>query len=144
EKLISDLEVDVDSDIRIAGVFDDRGDDRVSRVIAGYPRLGGLGQLVSFARNSRIDMVIVALPITAEKRLLQVTRSLAVLPAEVKLPAHATELRFTPSTYSRVGNVAMIDLLEKPIADLDSVGKWLFDKCVGVLALMLLAPLMLA
>jgi len=144
EKLIGDLEVDVDSDIRIAGVFDDRGDDRVDRVISGYPRLGGLSQLVSFARNSRIDLVIVALPITAERRLLQVTRALAVLPAEVKLPARATELRFTPNTYSRVGNVAMIDLLEKPIADWGSVGKWVFDKVVAVLALFLLAPLMLA
>jgi len=73
-----------------------------------------------------------------------VTRSLAVLPAEVKLPARATELRFTPGTYSRIGNVAMIDLLEKPIADWGSVSKWVFDKIVGVLALILLAPLMLA
>ncbi len=144
EKLISDLEIDVDSDIRITGVFDDRGDDRVDRVIAGYPRLGGLKQLVSIARSSRLDLVIVALPITAEKRVLEVTRSLAVLPADVKLPARSTELRFTPGTYSRIGNVAMIDLLEKPIADWGSVSKWVFDKIVGTLALILLAPVMLA
>ena len=144
EKLISELEVDVDSDIRITGIFDDRGDDRVDRVIAGYPRLGGLKQLVSVARNSRLDLVIVALPITAEKRVVEVTRALAVLPAEVKLPARSTELRFTPGTYSRVGNVAMIDLLEKPIADWGSVTKWVFDKIVGTLALFFLSPLMLA
>ena len=144
EKLISELEVDVDSDIRITGIFDDRGDDRVDRVIAGYPRLGGLKQLVSVARNSRLDLVIIALPITAEKRVVEVTRALAVLPAEVKLPARSTELRFTPGTYSRVGNVAMIDLLEKPIADWGSVTKWVFDKIVGTLALFFLAPLMLA
>jgi Undecaprenyl-phosphate glucose phosphotransferase len=144
EKLIGDLEIDVDSDIRITGIFDDRGIDRVDRVIAGYPRLGGLKQLVSFARTSRLDLVIVALPITAEKRVLEVTRALAVLPTEVKLPARSTELRFTPATYSRVGNVAMINLLEKPIADWGSVAKWTFDKLVGTLALILLAPLMLA
>ncbi|MEO8419940.1 MAG: undecaprenyl-phosphate glucose phosphotransferase [Hyphomicrobium sp.] len=144
EKLISELEIDVDSDIRITGIFDDRGDDRVDSMIAGYPRLGGLKQLVTFARNSRLDLVIVALPITAEKRVVEVTRSLAVLPAEVKLPARATELRFTPGTYSRVGNVAMIDLLEKPIADWGSVTKWGFDKIVATLALIALAPLMLA
>jgi Undecaprenyl-phosphate glucose phosphotransferase len=144
EKLINDLEIDVDSDIRITGIFDDRGDDRVDRVIAGYPRLGGRKQLVSFARNSRLDLIIVALPITAEKRVIEVTRALAILPAEVKLPARSSELRFTPSTYSRVGNVAMIDLLEKPIADWGSVTKWAFDRVVGILALILLAPLMLA
>jgi Undecaprenyl-phosphate glucose phosphotransferase len=144
EKLIGELEIDVDSDVRIMGVFDDRGDDRVDRIISGYPRIGGLRELVDFARKTRLDLVIVALPITAEKRLLQVTRLLSVLPAEVKLPARATELRFTRNTYSHVGNVAMIDLLEKPIADWGTVAKWAFDKIVGLLALILLAPVMLA
>jgi Undecaprenyl-phosphate glucose phosphotransferase len=144
EKLIGELEVDLDSDVRIMGVFDDRGDDRVDRIIAGYPRLGGLSELVEFARKTRLDVVIIALPITAERRLLQLTRSLSVLPAEVKIPARSTELRFTRDTYSHVGNVAMIDLLEKPIADWGTVAKWLFDKIVGLTALILLAPVMLA
>ena len=144
EKLINELEVDVDSDVRIMGIFDDRGDERVDRIISGYPRLGGRDELVEFARKTRLDVVIIALPITAEQRLLQVTRSLSVLPAEVKLPAGATQLRFTRDTYSRVGNVAMIDLLEKPIADWGTVAKWAFDKIVATIALVLLAPVMLA
>ena len=144
EKLLLDLERDVDADIRITGIFDERGDERAPRSTAGYPHLGGLAQLVSLARSSRLDLVIVALPITAEKRVIDVTRALAVLPAEVKLPAASTQMRFTPGTYSHVGNVAMIDLLEKPIADWGSIAKWLFDKVVGSLALLLLAPLMAA
>jgi len=144
EKLIGELEIDVDSDVRIMGIFDDRGDDRVDRIVAGYPRLGNLNALVAFARSTRLDIVIVALPITAEQRLIDVTRSLSVLPTEVKLPARSSALRFTSDTYSRVGNVAMIDLVEKPIADWGMVGKWVFDKVVGLLALALLAPVMLA
>jgi len=144
EKLINELEVDVDSDVRIMGVFDDRGGDRVSRIVAGYPRIGGLQELVAFARKTRLDLVIIALPITAERRLLEVTRLLSVLPTEVKLPARATELRFTRDTYSHVGNVAMINLLEKPIADWGNVVKWAFDKVVASAALVMLAPVMLA
>ncbi len=144
EKLIGELEIDLDSDVRIMGVFDDRGDERVDRIVAGYPRLGGLSELVEFARRTRLDVVIIALPITAERRLSQVARLLSVLPAEVKIPARSTELRFTRNTYSHVGNVAMIDMLEKPIADWGGVAKWLFDKVVGIIALLLLAPLMLA
>jgi Undecaprenyl-phosphate glucose phosphotransferase len=144
EKLIRELEVDVDSDVRIVGIFDDRGDDRVDRVIAGYPRLGGREDLVAFARNTRLDVIIIALPITAENRLLNLMRSLSVLPTEVKMPAGVTQLRFTRSTYSLVGNVAMIDLLEKPIADWGTVAKWTFDKIFASLALFLLSPVMLA
>jgi Undecaprenyl-phosphate glucose phosphotransferase len=142
--LIRELEVDMDSDVRIVGVFDDRSDDRVDSVISGYPHLGSLNKLVEFARSTRLDVVIVALPITAERRLSQVTRALSVLPAEVKIPARATQLRFTADTYSRVGNVAMIDLLEKPIADWGTVAKWAFDKVIGLMALIALAPVMLA
>jgi Undecaprenyl-phosphate glucose phosphotransferase len=144
EKLIGELEIDVDSDVRIMGIFDDRGDGRVDRIVAGYPRLGNLDALVAFARSTRLDIIIVALPITAEQRLIDVTRALSVLPAEVKLPARASALRFTSDTYSRVGNVAMIDLVEKPIADWGMVGKWAFDKIFGLAALLLLAPAMLA
>lgn len=144
EKLISDLEKDVDSDIRIIGVFDDRGNKRIGTETAGYPHLGSLKNLVSYARHSRLDMIIVALPITAEKRVVEITHSLAVLPAEVKLPAGSSALRFTPKTYSHVGNVAMIDLLEKPIADWGAVSKWLFDKIVATLALIALSPVILA
>jgi FlaA1/EpsC-like NDP-sugar epimerase len=69
ERLIAALEASHETDIRIVGIFDDRGDDRVSPIIAGYPKLGTVSELVNFARTSRIDLLIVSLPITAERRL---------------------------------------------------------------------------
>ncbi len=144
EDVIAQLEKDAASDIRISGIFDDRDDDRALRMIAGYPRLGGLNDLVSLGRDSRIDLVIVALPVAAEKRLSEVVKKLSVLPADIKLPARATEIRFSPRTYSHVGSVAMIDLYDKPIADWGTVSKWLFDKIIALLAIILLAPVMAA
>jgi Undecaprenyl-phosphate glucose phosphotransferase len=141
-ELISQLEGDMSGDIRICGIFDDRDDERSPKLIAGYPRLGGLTDLVMLGRSTRLDLVIVALPISAEDRLADVMKGLSVLPAEIKLPAHATKLRFTPGTYSHVGSVAMIDLYDKPITDWGTVSKWLFDKIVGVTALVMLAPVM--
>jgi exopolysaccharide biosynthesis polyprenyl glycosylphosphotransferase len=58
------------------------------------------------------------------------------------MPARATALRFSPRTYSHVGSVAMIDLYDKPLANWGTVSKWLFDKVVGLAALILLAPVM--
>ena len=142
EDLISELEADTDSIVRIAGVFDDRGDSRTPRQISGYPRLGGLDDLVATSRTKRFDLVIVSLPLAAEARLANVMRRLSVLPADVKMPARAKGLRFSPRTYSHVGSVAMIDLYDKPIADWGYVSKWLFDKVVGSIALALLAPVM--
>ncbi len=142
EELIAQLESDHDGMVRIAGVFDDRDDDRSPRLIAGYPRLGGIEDLIALSRSTRLDLVVVALPLAAEDRVTSVVKRLSVLPADIKLPARATGLRFSPRTYSHVGSVAMIDLYEKPIADWGTVSKWLFDKIAGVAALIFLAPVM--
>jgi Undecaprenyl-phosphate glucose phosphotransferase len=144
EDLIRQLETDAGTDVRIAGIFDDRGDGRVSRTIGGYRRLGGLTDLVEIARTTRVDLVIVALPVAGEKRLADVVNKLSVLPADIKLPATATSIRFSSRTYSHVGSVAMIDLYDKPIADWGTVSKWMFDKAVGLAALVVLAPVMAA
>jgi Undecaprenyl-phosphate glucose phosphotransferase len=143
ERLIKALEASADTDIRIVGIFDDRGSDRVSPLVAGYPKLGNIDELVEFARNSRLDLLIVSLPVTAEKRLLQLLRKLWVLPVDIRLSAHTNKLRFRPRTYSYIGNVPFIDISDKPIADWDFVKKWLFDKIVAGLASIVLAPFML-
>ena len=145
EDVIQQLERDAGTDIRISGIFDERDQEgRAPRLIAGYPRLGGLKELLALGRESRIDLVIVALPVTAEQRLSQIVKRLSVLPADIKLPARATSIRFSPKTYSHVGSVAMIDLHDKPIADWGTVSKWVFDKTIAALALVLLAPVMAA
>ncbi len=142
EALIKALEASHGTDIRIVGIFDDRGPDRVSPVVAGYPKLGNIDELLEFARGSRLDLLIVALPVTAEKRLLQLLKKLWVLPVDIRLSAHSNQLRFRPRTYSYIGNVPFIDITDKPIADWDHVKKWLFDKIAAGLAVILLAPLM--
>ncbi|MEZ5829099.1 MAG: undecaprenyl-phosphate glucose phosphotransferase [Hyphomicrobiales bacterium] len=142
EHLIKALEASADTDIRIVGIFDDRGPERVSPLIAGYPKLGNIDELVDFARGSRLDLLIVSLPVTAEKRLLELLKKLWVLPVDIRLSAHTNKLRFRPRTYSYIGNVPFIDISDKPIADWDFVKKWLFDKIVATLAVIVLAPLM--
>jgi len=142
-ELIAELEADLSSDIRICGVFDDRDETRAKGLVGGYPKLGGLDDLVAFSRTTRVDLIIVALPFTAEERVAAIMKTLCVLPAEIKMPARATRLRFSPRTYSHVGSVAMIDLYDKPIADWHTVQKWLFDKTIGLIAVTLLVPVML-
>jgi Undecaprenyl-phosphate glucose phosphotransferase len=145
EDVIRQLERDSGTDIRITGVFDDRDEEsRSTSEIAGYPRLGGLKELLELGRESRIDLVIVALPVTAEKRLSQIVKRLSVLPSDIKLPARSTAIRFSPKTYSHVGSVAMIDLHDKPLADWGTISKWVFDQTIAAVALVLLAPVMAA
>ncbi len=142
--VIAQLEADTSGDIRISGVFDDRQGDRAPNMCAGYPHLGGLNQLVDFARKTRTDLVILALPISAETRVARAIKAISVLPVDIKVPARSTSLRFSQRTYSRLGKVPMIDMHDKPITDWGFAAKWLFDKVVATVALILLAPVMAA
>ena len=141
-KLIGALEASRDTDIQIYGVFDDRNGKRVANRIAGYPKLGNIDQLTEFGREKRLDLLIITLPMSAEKRLLELYKKLWVLPVDIRLSAHTNEIRFRPRAYSYIGNVPFLDLQDKPIADWDFVLKWVFDKVVASLAVVALSPVM--
>jgi Undecaprenyl-phosphate glucose phosphotransferase len=143
EELIAALRDQPDSDVRVVGVFDDRSDDRSPKTCGGLQKLGTVDELLEFARRTRLDLVLFSLPISAESRILQMLKKLWVLPVDIRLSAHINKLRFRPRAYSYIGSVPMIDVADRPITDWDYVMKWLFDKIVGGLALLLLSPLML-
>ncbi|NLR95656.1 undecaprenyl-phosphate glucose phosphotransferase [Rhizobium sp. P38BS-XIX] len=143
KELIRALEHQPDNDIRICGIFDDRGEKRSPVMVAGYPKLGTVAELVEFARLTRVDMLIIALPISAEDRILQLLKMLWVLPVDIRLAAHANKLRFRPRAYSHVGAVPMLDIFNKPIRDWDGVAKRIFDIFFSLLALALVWPIML-
>ncbi len=143
KELIRALERQPENDIRICGIFDDRDERRSPSVVAGYPKLGTIAELVEFARLARIDMLIISLPLSAEARILTLLKKLWVLPVDIRLAAHANGLRFRPRSYSQVGAVHMLDIFDKPIADWDSVAKRIFDIAFSVIALLLLWPVMI-
>jgi Undecaprenyl-phosphate glucose phosphotransferase len=144
EALIKALEHQADSGIRIVGLFDDRADGRSADVVGGYPKLGTVNDLVTFARNTRLDLIVFTLPISAETRILEMLAKLWVLPIDIRLSAHASKLRLRPRSYSYLGSVPVLDVFDKPIADWDVVVKGLFDRIMGGLMLLGFMPVMLA
>jgi Undecaprenyl-phosphate glucose phosphotransferase len=142
EKLVHALASQRASGMRILGVFDDRGDDRAGAMCAGRPKLGTVDDLVEFARRTRVDLVIFSLPITAEKRILQMLKKLWVLPVDIRLSAHTNKLRFRPRSYSYIGDVPVLDVFDRPITDWDVVVKEMFDRIVGSLILLVALPVM--
>jgi Undecaprenyl-phosphate glucose phosphotransferase len=142
EKLVEALRLQEDSDIEILGVFDDRNDDRALDSCAGSPKLGKVDDIVEFARRTRVDLVLFALPISAETRILEMLKKLWVLPLDIRLSAHTNKLRFRPRSYSYIGKVPTLDVFEAPITDWDMVMKWMFDHLVGGIVLLLAAPVM--
>lgn len=144
EKLVEALRSSSTNDLELIGFFDDRADDRSQQDCAGLPKLGSVDDAVAFARLSNIDMMIVTLPVTAEKRVLDMVRKLWVLPIDVRLSAHTAKLRFRPRAYNYIGSVPFFAVFDRPLTDWDYLAKTLLDRMVGALMLIGLSPVMLA
>ena len=142
ERLLEALGREENSDLKICGIFDDRDDARSPDLVAGFPKLGGVEELVAYARHTRVDLVIFAMPVTAEARILQMLRKLWVLPVDIRLAAHTQRLRFLPRNYSYIGTLPMFDVADKPFGAWDAFAKSVFDRVVGAILLVLLAPVM--
>jgi Undecaprenyl-phosphate glucose phosphotransferase len=140
--LIHELRASDIGEVRLLGVFDDRNDSRATSEVEGLPKLGTVDDLLDFARTTRLDLVIFALPITAEERIQNMLRKIWVLPVDIRLAAHAQRIKFRPRSYSYLGRVPVLDLYDRPIADWDVLVKLVFDRVVGALALIALSPIL--
>ena len=142
QDLVKVLAADPNSGIRVCGIYDDRCSNRGAEH-AAYPHHGGIDNLIGFARASNVDLVLLALPISAETRVMELSRRLWVLPADIRLAASASRLQLAPRACSYVGDLALIALADKPISDRGLLAKSLFDRIIGGLALIALSPVML-
>src|SRR5205085_7591600 len=126
----------------VPAAFTDATADRGLVTAGGTPERARLEAILEFARRTRVDLVLFALPISAETRIPEMLKKLLVLPVDIRLSAHTNKLRFRPRSYSYIGEVPTLDVFEAPITDWDLVMKWLFDRVVGTLALLVALPVM--
>ncbi|PZQ50311.1 MAG: sugar transferase [Rhodovulum sulfidophilum] len=136
ERLIAGLAANPDNDIRIRGVFDDRAEGRVPPAIRGVPRLGTSQELLTFARAAEIDMLIVALPLTATRRIDEILRPLAVLPLDVRLSTFSADLGFRRAG-ATAGGLRVLG--SRPLDARDAILKRGLDLVGASLALAVLA-----
>jgi hypothetical protein len=129
--------------VRLIGLFDDRR-DRVPDYVAGYPVLGTTDDLLAFARSHPIDQVVVALPWSAEARLLGCMKKLRTLAVDVRLCPDHIGFHLPHRGVTHVAGVPLLNVFEKPLSGWDSVVKAIEDRVLAGLVLLLVAPLMLA
>ena len=140
DHVIATLNNSRDTGINLVGIFDDRNDERSPDETRGLHKLGTVNDLIDFVRATRIDTLILTLPVTAEQRLLTIMKRLWVLPVDIRLSAHGQQLRYRPRAYSYIGNLPLLDLFDRPLGDWGPFMKAVSDKLIAALALVLLSP----
>lgn len=142
QKLIRKFQSEKYPWIRIVGFFDDRSDTtRTPSEIGNYPVLGDLDALIDYTRKHRCDEILVTLPWIAEKRIHDIVQQLKILPLRVQLAPDLVGMDFGSSRYEDFSGIPVLNVLDKPLTEWDTVLKGLEDRILAALFLVLLSPL---
>ncbi len=132
--------------IRFAGIFDDRQPGTRAGTGEAYTMLtGNLDDLIAAGRAGEIDRIIIALPQTADRRISDVARKLEQLPSSLHIVTHiASDLVEDHPTHavSSLGPIGLLDIKPQPLSDWAPHVKTFEDYVIGLMALILAAPVM--
>ncbi|MGI9289666.1 MAG: exopolysaccharide biosynthesis polyprenyl glycosylphosphotransferase, partial [Gammaproteobacteria bacterium] len=129
----------------VIGVFDERS----TRIAEDFANLGvqeGINEMVRFGREHQADEVVVALPWSAENRILEVIRAVSVLPVQISLCPELTRGELLrPEVWVGSGvdhDMPVLPVLEKPVDGWSAIAKQSFDLIFGGLITLAALPFM--
>ena len=143
EEALNLLEASRNLDIEIIGLFDDRDDARSPQSIRKYHKIGKIEELALYARSQRVDLIVVAIPLTAETRLLTILRRLWELPVDIRISGHTSSLKLNARAYTYLGNLPLLSVFDRPLKGWSLFQKEALDRVLAMLGIIALAPVML-
>jgi polysaccharide biosynthesis protein PslA len=141
EQVVAKLQAASREQIAIAGIFDDRR-TRVPTGIAGHTIAGTTDHLIALARRQEIDEIIIALPLSATERIGQLVTKLRSLPIDLRLSIDPVAGDFPMIGIGQIAGVPVIEIADRPLKHWSGVAKSVEDKMLGMLLLVLFAPVM--
>ncbi|WP_158639096.1 undecaprenyl-phosphate glucose phosphotransferase [Elioraea rosea] len=141
-RLVQFLRLRNDRSLKLLGFVDDRV-TRIGVEMGAIPYFGPIDEVFSMVRAGMVDKVIVALPWSAEERMLQLLRQLAEYPVHVRLAPDLITYHFPGRVLSDVGGVPLLHLLDRPISGWGYLIKRAEDLAIAGTALLVLGIPML-
>jgi len=128
----------------VVGFYDDRTPARLAaKHLAGKRLRGGLKELVDAARRGRIDVVHIALPLRAERRIRQIITELADTTATVNVATDLFIFDLMQARWDSVGDVPVVSVFDTPFEGLGGWVKRVEDVVLSSIILCLIALPML-
>ncbi len=141
ERLVHHLLIRGAKSVKLVGVFDDRR-TRVPTNIEGFPVRGNTDDLLALVREKEIDQIVVALPWSAEARILEVLRKLRTVPIDVRLSPERVAYLFPSHGFSDLNGISLLNVFERPLSNWNRLAKEAEDRVLAALILIFISPLM--
>ena len=143
-RLIKWVELTAPGLFEIIGVFDDRDRGRTLNSSVAHQIRGSTADLIELYKSSAFDKVVIALPHSAEARLLDLLRSLRVLPVDIVLAPDLIGFNAADQETSEIAGLKLHSLAHRPIRAPQRLVKTAIDFTAASVALLILSPLLLA
>jgi len=141
QRLVKVVREEYSGSVDILGVFDDRI-RRVPNQIQGIAVEGGLESLIEFVKAvPSVDKVLIALPMSAEGRILQLLTKLRSLAVDVALVPDFVGMSLDKQIV-RDAYPPILSVVRKPQSELDWLVKRSFDFAASLFLLIALSPLL--
>lgn len=128
--------------VSLVGLFTDL--EATKSECSQCPILGGVDDVVTYARENEVDDIVIALPWSADEQIAALVAKLRVLPVNVYLGADligfSVALRQPPDHF---GNLPIMEIMGRPLSGWGALLKATEDYVLGFLFAVALSPVML-
>jgi exopolysaccharide biosynthesis polyprenyl glycosylphosphotransferase len=142
QNVVSELKKFAIADLDLIGYLDD-DEDKFGQTFADLPVLGGLDDLISVVTKQRVQDAVIALPLHAHDRLIDICSQLQKLGLHVHVIPDLFALSFPSATLDGFGGIPVIDLGQPGIHGWQRALKRAFDLIAVTIGLILLFPFLL-
>ena len=125
---------------RVAGYFDDRGTERLYESVAGKIT-GRIDEVAEFAKQHSINTIYIALPMSAQPRIVSLLDQLKDTTASVHFVPDIFVSDLIQARFGTVAGVPTFAVCESPFYGVSAVSKRLVDLLLVTLSLPLVLPL---
>ncbi|WP_230991008.1 hypothetical protein [Bathymodiolus platifrons methanotrophic gill symbiont] len=106
--------------------------------------LGDIDTVVQYVEQHDIDQVWITLPLTQMDKIERLSRQLHSVTVDVMLIPDIASLRLLNYSISHLDGLAIINMSISPMSSANATIKWLEDKFLASLILLLISPISLA
>jgi exopolysaccharide biosynthesis polyprenyl glycosylphosphotransferase len=128
--------------LKIIGYLDDDL-EKLGNIFQGYPVLGTLDQAEAIVKSHHVEYAIVALPMRAYERLVEICETLQILSVQVHVIPDLVALTFSNASLDKFGGIPVIGLGLPGILGWNRHLKRIFDVLAVSVGLIVLSPLFL-
>jgi putative colanic acid biosynthesis UDP-glucose lipid carrier transferase len=132
------LAIDPYSSVQVIGFFDDRESERIDPQNEHH-LLGSIADLPRYARDEKIELIYIALPMASQPRIRQLLEDLHDTTASIYFVPDIFVTDLIQGRMDAVGGLPIVAVCETPFTGLSGVTKRLSDIILSLLILALIA-----